>query len=152
MEERLSCNFKWLSVTPTLLHTHTHYYADEEMKRICFMTTLDASRQQWHWTCMSTCLVEEYTFLCPSPTTTLNHDNVRNWYNISNLTLPSDRGDQDLSNSVKHIKIGPLLTKLEAHTYVVPVMADSQWAVKQRWGAGVSRETNTPILFVLGIS
>ena len=31
--------------------------SDEEMKRICFMTTLYTSRQQW---CTSTCLAKEY--------------------------------------------------------------------------------------------
>ena len=30
----------------------------------------------------------------------LTHDNVHYWYSISNLTLPTDRGDQELSNGV----------------------------------------------------
>ena len=64
--------------------------------------------------------------LFTSSTTTVNHDNVRHWDNISNCTLPSDRGEQDHSNGVKHIEIRPLITKLESHTYVVPMMEDSQ--------------------------
>ena len=91
---------------------------DKQMNGICFMTTVHTSCQQSHWTCTSTCLFVEYTFLCPSQPTTLNHDNVRHWYNISNVTLLSDRGDQELSNGVKHIKIGPLLTMLEANSLI----------------------------------
>ena len=50
---------------------------------------------------------------------TLNHGNVQHCYNISNLTLSMHRGDQELSNGVNDIKIGPLLTKLESNTFCV---------------------------------
>ena len=48
---------------------------------------------------------------------TLNHDIIQQYYATQNLTLQSERGDQGLLNGVNHIKIGPLLKKLEVKTH-----------------------------------